>query len=65
MTKRKKTLAAIGGLSGALFLTLNGTAPSTPELLLGLLAGLGIALTVVSMLPDQTLAKIRRWKGRG
>ncbi len=65
MNRTKRGLAAAGGLSGALFLTLNGTLPGTPELLLGLLAGLGISLTAVSLLPETALARIRRWKDHG
>ena len=62
---KQRRLAAIGCLFGAAYLVLNRTAPTVPELLLGLLLGLALVLMVVGLLPEESWQKLRKWKRRG
>jgi len=64
-TEKQRRFAVIGGLCGAAYLTLNNLLPSVPELLLGLLLGLGVVFLLLGLLPEETLRKLRKWKHRG
>ena len=70
MDNRRKTFVHTGGLFGLLYLITNrtnGILPDMPalELAKGLLMGLGLAFLVVSLLPEEAMAKLRGWKSRG
>lgn len=60
--ERKQKFALAGGLFGAAYLAANNT---LPDLLLGLLLGLGLVFLVLSLLPEEALKRIRKWKRRG
>lgn len=62
---KQKHFALLGGLLGAVYLTVNNLLPSVPELLLGLLLGLGMALIAVGLLPEAGWRRLRKWKRRG
>lgn len=64
MNNMKKRYAAVGALFGLVFLVSNGLLPGAPELLKGLLVGLGLAFLALSLLPEPALRKLRRWKNR-
>ncbi len=64
-TEKQRKFAVIGGLCGAVYLTLNQLWPTVPELLLGLLLGVGLVFLVVSLLPEGSWRKLRKWKRRG
>lgn len=63
--KTDMRLAAVGGLCGAVYLALNHLLPSLPELLLGLLLGLGLVFLVLGLLPEEGRRRLRKWKRRG
>lgn len=62
---RQRTFALLGGVFGALYLTLNNLAPSVPELVMGLLMGAAAVLLISSLLPETVMEKWRKWKHRG
>ncbi len=64
-TENQRRFAVIGGLCGAVYLTLNNLLPSAPDLLLGLLLGLGVVFLVLGLLPEETWRELRKWKHRG
>jgi len=64
-TDRKRTFAVLGALSGALYFMTSGLSVSLPEFLLGALLGLAMVLLALSLLPEETLQKLRKWKCRG
>ena len=64
-TDTQRRFAAVGALCGAVYLTLNHLLPSLPELLLGLLLGLGLAFLVLGLLPEGSWRRLRKWKRRG
>lgn len=61
MSERQRKFAMLGGLFGLIYL-LSGV---LPDLLQGALLGLGIVFFVLSLLPEKTTRKIRKWKRRG
>ena len=61
----KRKMALTGGLCGAAYLTANNLLPDLPDFLLGLILGLGLVFLLLGLLPERTLAKLRRWKRRG
>ena len=63
--EKQRRLAAIGGLCGAAYLTLNRLWPSVPEFLLGLLLGLGLVCLLAGLLPEENWRKLRKCKRRG
>lgn len=65
MTKRQRGFALLGGLLGAVYLTVNRLLPGVPELLLGAVLGLGLVCMVMALLPEKTGKKVRKWKRRG
>ena len=64
-TEEQRPFAAAGGLCGAAYLAANRLLPGLPELLLGLLLGLGLAFLTLGLLPEGLWRRIRRWKRRG
>lgn len=64
-TTAQRRFAMVGGLFGAAYLILNGLLPSFPEILLGLLLGLGLVFLVLCLLPKENWRKLRKWKRRG
>lgn len=64
-TTAQRRFALVGGLFGLVYLILNGLLPSFPELLLGLLLGLGLVFLVLGLLPEERWRKLRKWKHRG
>ena len=64
MSKQRR-FAAVGCLFGAAYLVLNRAVPTVPELLLGLLLGLALALMIVGLLPGESWRKLGKWKRRG
>lgn len=65
MNERKRKFAMLGGLSGAIYLLANRVLPGVPELLLGVMLGLGIVFFVLALLPEKVARKVRKWKRRG
>lgn len=61
VSERQRKFAMLGGLFGLIYL-LSGV---LPDLLQGALLGLGIVFFVLSLLPEKTTRKIRKWKRRG
>ena len=61
MSERQRKFAMLGGLFGLLYL-LSGV---LPDLLQGALLGAGIMFFVLSLLPEKTTRKMRKWKRRG
>ena len=64
MEKRRR-FAAVGGLCGAAYLVSNGPLLTAPDLLLGLLLGLGLAFMTMGLLPEEAVNRLRKWKRRG
>lgn len=64
-TAAQRRFALMGGIFGAIYLVLNDLLPSFPELLLGLLLGLGLVFLVLGLLPKEDWRKLRKWKRRG
>ena len=62
---KQKCFALLGGLFGAAYLIVNNLLPGVPDLLLGLLLGLGAALLVTGLLPEKAWRRVRKWKHRG
>ena len=56
-TEEQRPFAAAGGLCGAAYLAANRLLPGLPELLLGLLLGLGLALLVNAKIKCRTLVR--------
>lgn len=65
MSERKRKFAMLGGLCGAVYLLANRLLPSLPEVLLGVVLGLGIVFFVAAMVPEKRARKSRKWKRRG
>ena len=63
--KKNRALTALGGLFGAAYLAANHLLPGLPDFLMGLILGLALVCLVMGLLPEETLAKIRKWKRRG
>ncbi len=64
-TAVQRRFALAGGLLGAAYLVLNDLLPSLPELLLGLLLGLGMVFLLLGLLPGEGWRRLRKWKRRG
>lgn len=64
-TAAQRRFALAGGLLGAAYLVLNDLLPSLPELLLGLLLGLGMVFLLLGLLPGEGWRRLRKWKRRG
>lgn len=64
-TERQRRYALIGGLCGAVYLTLNQTLPTVPEFLMGPALGLGTVFLVLGLLPENAWKTLRKWKRRG
>ncbi|MDE7260660.1 MAG: hypothetical protein K2N78_01150 [Oscillospiraceae bacterium] len=64
-TEKRRRFAAIGGLCGAAYLVSNGPLLTAPDILLGLLLGVGLVLMIVGLLPEETVNRLRKWKYRG
>lgn len=64
-TAVQRRFALAGGLFGAVYLVLNDLLPSLPELLLGLLLGLGMVFLLLGLLPGEGWRRLRKWKRRG
>ncbi len=64
-TAAQRRFALAGGLLGAAYLVLNDLLPSLPELLLGLLLGLGMVFLLLGLLPGEGWRRPRKWKRRG
>ena len=62
---QKRKFAVTGGLFGAAYLASNQLLPGLPDFLMGLILGLGMVFLVLSLLPEEALEKIRKWKHRG
>lgn len=58
-TSEQRRFAMMGGFFGAIYLILNDQLPSFPDLLLGLLLGLGLVLMVLGLLPEENWRKLR------
>lgn len=65
MNERKQRFALLGGLFGAVYLAANHLLPSLPDMLMGAVLGLGLVFLVLSLLPEETLRRLRKWKRRG
>ncbi len=63
--KRRRFLAAAGGLTGAAYLAAKHVAPGLPDFLMGLVLGLSLTCVVMGFVPEERLARLRRWKRRG
>lgn len=64
-TAAQRRFALAGGIFGAVYLVLNDLLPSLPELLLGLLLGLGMVFLLLGLLPGEGWRRLRKWKRRG
>lgn len=62
---RKQKFALAGGALGVAYLAVNHALPGLPDLLMGLILGLGIVFLALSLLPEEALEKLRKWKRRG
>ena len=69
MDRKRRRLAALGALMGALYLIANNTLPGIPDFLMGLVLGVAMVFLLASLLPEAAMARIREWKrkwlGRG
>ena len=65
MNERKRKYAMLGGLFGAVYLAANNLLPGVPDLLMGIVLGVGILFFVLALLPEKTSRKVRKWKRRG
>lgn len=63
--ERRTWLAAAGGICGAAYLAANQLVPSIPDILMGLLLGLGAVLMMIGLLPEEARKRLRKWKYRG
>lgn len=63
--ERRTWLAAAGGICGAAYLAANQLALSIPDILMGLLLGLGAVLMMIGLLPEEARKRLRKWKRRG
>lgn len=63
--ERRTWLAAAGGICGAAYLAANQLVPSIPDILMGLLLGLGAVLMMIGLLPEEARKRLRKWKRRG
>lgn len=63
--ERRTWLAAAGGICGAAYLAANQLVPSIPDILMGLLLGLGAVLMMIGLLPEEARERLRKWKRRG
>ena len=64
MHEKKRRLAGVGALWLALALS-SGHLFTLPDFLEGFLIGMAIVCMILSMLPDKTLEKLKRWKQHG
>jgi len=64
MGERKRPLLGVGALFVALLLS-NGHIINLPDFLAGFLVGASIVCMILSMLPEKTLKKLKRWKHHG
>lgn len=65
MSRRQRTFALLGGLSGVIYLATNGLLPGVSEILMGAVLGLGVLFFIAALLPEKTARKMRKWKRRG
>lgn len=66
MNERKRKFAMAGGVCGVIYLLGQmEERPGVLEFLLGLVLGVGIVCLILSLLPEETLEKLRKWKRRG
>ena len=65
MSERKRKFAMVGGLCGAVYLLANRLLPSLPDVLMGVVLGLGIVFFVAAMVPEKSSKKAWKWKRRG
>lgn len=63
--ERRTWLAAAGGICGAAYLAANQLVPSIPDILMGLLLGLGAVLMMIGLLPEEARKRLRKWQRRG
>ena len=64
MSMNKRRLRGIAALFVALTLS-NGHIIALPDFMAGFLVGAAIVFMMLSMLPDKTLEKLKRWKHHG
>lgn len=62
MNPARKKFAAIGALTGVLYLVANNTLPGIPDFLMGFVLGIAIVFLLASLLPEAATARIRAWK---
>ncbi|MBD5150751.1 MAG: hypothetical protein HDT18_10395 [Oscillibacter sp.] len=65
MSERKRKFAMLGGLCGAVYLIANRLLPSLPDVLMGVVLGLGLVFFVAAMVPEKSSKKAWKWKRRG
>ena len=66
MNEKKRKFAMAGGLCGVLYLLGQQVDwPGAVDFLLGLVLGIGVLCLILSLLPEETLEKLREWKNRG
>lgn len=64
MSEKKRRLTGVAAMFAALILS-NGHIIALPDFMAGFLVGLAIVFMILSMLPDKTLEKLKRWKRHG
>jgi len=65
MNEKQRKFAMLGGTFGVIYLMARNLLPSLPDVLMGVILGLGILFFVMALLPEKTRKKIRKWKRRG
>jgi len=65
MSEKQRKFAMLGGLLGAVYLMARHLLPSLPDILMGVILGLGILFFIMALLPEKSRKKIRKWKRRG
>lgn len=62
MNSTRKKFAAIGAVTGILYLVANNTLPGIPDFLMGFVLGIAMVFLLASLLPEAAMARIRKWK---